>query len=564
MISTKKAPRKLKDVVPAAFDGLQANFCRNPACGNFGVPPRQLDSSFRDPSHDELGAYTLYGPIGGSVLNCSLCGRKASLLSNVALAAEIQRLRNVNGILTSESCPEESCANHGRPADAHPSEYCGHGRTASGAIRKRCKRCRATLTLGTRYRAKTARAINKDIVKDLVNRGALNAILRKLDIAPITLYDRIDFIHAKMVAFEAFKLRKLRAGGRRRKHFALATDAQDHMVNWANRDRRVAIQLSTITTADNYTGFIFRSDVNFDPTVGDIIGHFAALLERDDFSVPEGLGLSHRSVLPSFHRAVGHVLRSKQIKDLPEAKRQKLLTELKALCPDFDRDGDIVSDNPVRGALVKKPYTGIAHFMLIAETLPADAELHVMLDPEGAFVSAAPVGFAAPLKDGRADLTFITFNKELTNPKKKARVAKFKAELEKFIASDCDPTDDVATIRRAFIERHAIALDFRTIGVPADWWTVPIQTMYEPDKKVGIAHQRRIGTDEEIHQRKIELLDRSSLHAVDSFFNVLRQRVSYLHRAGMSRSSGSFYNAFQPYRPDMVQKIVDIARVYFN
>lgn len=51
---------------------------------------------------------------------------------------------------------------------------------------------------------------------------------------------------------------------------------------------------------------------------------------------------------------------------------------------------------------------------------------------------------------------------------------------------------------------------------------------------------------------------------MDSFFNVLRQRVSYFHRAGMSRSSGSFYNAFQPYRPEMVQKIVDIARVYFN
>lgn len=32
----------------------------------------------------------------------------------------------------------------------------------------------------------------------------------------------------------------------------------------------------------------------------------------------------------------------------------------------------------------------------------------------------------------------------------------------------------------------------------------------------------------------------------------------------MSRASVSHYNAFQPYRPDMVQKIVDIARIYFN
>lgn len=40
--------------------------------------------------------------------------------------------------------------------------------------------------------------------------------------------------------------------------------------------------------------------------------------------------------------------------------------------------------------------------------------------------------------------------------------------------------------------------------------------------------------------------------------------MSYFHRAGLSRSSGSFYNAFQPYRSEMVQKIVNIARIYFN
>jgi hypothetical protein len=51
---------------------------------------------------------------------------------------------------------------------------------------------------------------------------------------------------------------------------------------------------------------------------------------------------------------------------------------------------------------------------------------------------------------------------------------------------------------------------------------------------------------------------------VDSFFNVMRSRVSFFHRAGLKRSSETFYNPFQPYRPDMVQKVADIARVYFN
>jgi hypothetical protein len=67
--------------------------------------------------------------------------------------------------------------------------------------------------------------------------------------------------------------------------------------------------------------------------------------------------------------------------------------------------------------------------------------------------------------------------------------------------------------------------------------------------------------DEEL--RRLYLLDRSSLHASDSFFAVLRKRVSFFDR-GRSQATRSAYSPFQPYRPDMVQKIMDICRVYFN
>src|SRR3569833_693232 len=79
-----------------------------------------------------------------------------------------------------------------------------------------------------------------------------------------------------------------------------------------------------------------------------------------------------------------------------------------------------------------------------------------------------------------------------------------------------------------------------------------------------IAHQRRMSDEAKRSDRWCELLANSCLHAVDSYFNVLRQRVSYLHRPGFSRSSQNWYNAFQAYRPAMIQKITDIARVYFN
>ena len=53
----------------------------------------------------------------------------------------------------------------------------------------------------------------------------------------IGLYERIDFIHEQMCAFEAAKLKALRNRSKFARHaFALATDSQDHMVNWLNRN----------------------------------------------------------------------------------------------------------------------------------------------------------------------------------------------------------------------------------------------------------------------------------------------------------------------------------------
>lgn len=563
--SANPSYRRLSDVIPADFKGLQANFCRNPACRNFGVPPRRLNPDAENPRSDKIGAYYLASNGEQTLMACSICKRLATPLSNEALAQEIHRLRTANGILTPESCPKEKCENHRRPVADFPDQYYAHGRAASGAVRKRCKLCKRTVTLGDHRRPMRVGAINMDIVKDIVNRSALTAIVRKNGIKSFpTLYDRIDYIHEQMVAFEAFKLRALRSPGWKRKYYALATDAQDCQVNWVSREWRIGIQLSTISTADNITGFIFRTDVNFDPTTGDIVKHFQAMLARREFDVPEGLGPSHRIVLPSFLRAVAHVLRSeKNYSDLPRAERDRLLAEIDALLPDFDIESAVGSDNPVEGALIKKQYTAIAHFRLIADMLPPDAELHLMSDPEGAFVLAEPVGFVDPLKEQRADLAFITFDKTLTNPKKKALVAAYKRQLQQLI-DEIGDSEDAGTVRREYIARYGRRIGNGGIAIPGDWWEVPIATMYEPNKRVGIAYQRPTGLPDELEKRRLDLLDRTSLHAVDSFFNALRQRVSYLHRPGMSRSSVSHYNAFQPYRPDMVQKIVDIARVYFN
>ncbi len=347
--------------------------------------------------------------------------------------------------------------------------------------------------------------------------------------------------------------------GKHRRHFALATDMQDHQVNWVSRYRRYGIRVSTVTTADNYTGFVLRTDVNFDPNVGDVVHHFQHLINIGDFRIEGGLGLSHRYAVPSFFRAVKFALTLG--KKTPETEHLK--AQLAAIAPNLSEDTPTSITNPIEGVMISNMYTAMAHYMLISEVLPADADVHVMSDSDGNFVAAIPVGLCGLIKSQQADLSMVWFNKELKTPAKQKRVGDYKASLEQFSAA-CDPTWDATEIRRAYIDYYRVPLGDIFKGVRASWWRNPVQTMYEPDRCVGILHQRATGTEEKDHERLLELLDRSSLHAVDSFFNVMRQRVSFFHRAGLSRSSESFYNPFQPYNPDMVQKIVDIARVYFN
>lgn len=568
--SSKRPRRKLAAVLPPAEPGLEANFCRNPNCQNFGLPPdRDPSRKHNLPTEAMIGRYILVSSKGETALKCCACGRIGSMLSNVALADEISRLRWANGALKPESCPKKICENHSRPACRYPNEYYANGQTRSGTERLRCRRCGGSLTVGERRprrrpkpkKGKKAVApINKDIVLDLVNRAAMRAIMRKCGITADTLYDRIAFIHERMIAFEAFKLKKMREiKGKHRRHFALATDMQDHQVNWASRFRRYGVRISTVSTADNFTGFVFRTDVNFDPNTGKVVPHFERLLNIGDFRVEGGLGLSHRYSLPSFFRAVKFSLSA--MKKTPEV--QSLMATLAALAPNLGEDTPTSIINPIEGVVVSNMYTAIAHYMLISEMLPVDADIHVMTDPDGNFVAALPVGLKDLIKNQQADVSFVYFNKELKTPEKQKRVGDYKVQLEAFSAG-CDPKWDATEIRHAFIDEFKLSLGADFAGVRASWWKNPVQTMYEPDRCVGLFYQRAAETEEENHERLLELLDRSSLHAVDSFFNVMRQRVSFFHRPGHSRSSETFYNAFQPYKPAMVQKIVDIARVYFN
>ena len=85
--------------------------------------------------------------------------------------------------------------------------------------------------------------------------------------------------------------------------------------------------------------------------------------------------------------------------------------------------------------------------------------------------------------------------------------------------------------------------------------------MSEPEKAACYLTNR--GDYGESHLAQLYL--KASLHAVDSYFNQVRTRLSPLQRAVHSPSSArrTWYGK-QPYDPRIVQKLLDLLRLFHN
>jgi transposase-like protein len=556
--SPQNRRQALLDRIPQEFLGLQANFCRTPSCVNFGRPTDEV-------VHASGTGYYLSGAVAAPRIGCSACNRHAKILSNEALVLEIDRLVGRNGASPSASCPVRDCPNHQRPPDDHPEGYYRHGRTAAGRQRFRCRLCGSTCTPAGGGRAQLRSEINPTLLRLAVNGVSIRGMSRILGVPMRTVYRHLEFLQRRLLAFEAAKLLKLRTVAKHeRRHLALCTDAQDQMVNWWSRDRR-PVQTTCICTAENMSGYIFRADVNFDPGTGPASRHFEQLVRSGELKGPGGLGRSARYEMRAFlEAAIWGLQRELAASPTPERALEldRLIAAARLLLPGA-LPGPKVQGNPPEGVMVSRFYTAAAHFAALDALLPPDAYLHVTTDFDKSLHGGALVGLAERLRRERVDLTLVRFEKGLSVPKREARIAGFRKAFAAFVAGLDTPMTDQTLLRRAFIRAHAQPQP----AVPsfhADVWSVPTESMYEPGKMVGIAFQRPDSDPERRARSRLRLLDRSSLHAVDTFFNFTRQRVWYLDRPGDSRSSGTRHNRTQPYQAAMLQMIVDIARVWYN
>ena len=117
----------------------------------------------------------------------------------------MEELRRLSAYLEppEPSCGTEGCPARGCGTRSHPGLYYAHGRTPAGSRRWRCRACKATVAEGRGERAQRRSNENLTVFRALVNKTPIRGIARIADLSPQSVYDKLDLIHRRCLAFLA-------------------------------------------------------------------------------------------------------------------------------------------------------------------------------------------------------------------------------------------------------------------------------------------------------------------------------------------------------------------------
>ncbi|WP_295045235.1 hypothetical protein [uncultured Paracoccus sp.] len=593
---------------------------------------------------DYLGEPTAWSD--GRTLACEhqrgnrTCGVKFSLLSNHHFRDETERLRSQNGVLTGPA--SGAC---GTAYIDAPDEFAFNGTNARKGARHRGVRlihkpCRgkkgSRFTVSVHHARQKDRSDNIRILSELVNNVAINGLRRVLAPAPGTseagvarIYDRIFWLERVLLAYEKAQLAQWRARlareGRPR-HTRIAHDDIVLTVNWETaKDTRVT-SLTCAVSADIQSGYVFRIDVDFDPTVDPVSLLDALLFDQD--KVGDSLYKVYRktngeafiSPRMSFQRPTGRfdepalfasavaqlrIFANRAVGALDASVAPVLPSTLQAIDEAYER-ADMLEmlwnydfnfgaperegRNAFSGIMTRNTYTKAAHLACLKEMLP-EGKLTLVGEQEASMARMIPHIFREAILADRFEWHVVTFDKNAKKPQIVRRTKAFDNAFRAF--RDANPQISVPDALHAWtrtqlkpatkesskqIPEPFPSSNFDTKAFPALWIKSPIQASGETNKIIGFPllspryrrAYRRLGFQDTI--RDPDLLDaitrrviNATLQPASTFMNSLRDRLAFAKRAGgrASRSGGTYING-AAYNPRVLIALLTIFRIHYN
>lgn len=582
------------------------------------------------------------------------CGVSFMLLSNAHFLEECHRLETAGGSLEGPvcgacgarylDCPDEFLFNgtHGKLATM------GNRRTAKPSgfriIHRPCKgKPDARISVTLDHQAQKAVNDNTRILRGIVNGNSITTLRRLLkdpdtgkQIGVSRLYSRIFWLERTLLAIERAKLKewKLREEASDRfSHMRIAHDDVTISVNWESRLDRRLTPLQFSVSADIRSGYVFRIDANFDPNVDpvrfieenyfDEEGEFTNLRQQyrqksTSFTAPKmhfqrpsgrldeamlfSSAESHWRVFSErVQRAyeksvgVGTALPSEIEERLIEAdeKRFKLDLIRKGYFGFHEAERDYRGS--FNGSVVKPTYTKAAHLACVRDMLPK-GKITLVGEQEAHMVRVVPHLFRDMIREDLFEWFVISFDKNVSTPKSKARTARFNEDLARFSAaerarrgteiSDRELLEEFCALGMKtdyLVERNGrwkerFTTNFRSKQFPQVWIRSPAQHFGETDKSVGFPVLRKqyrdplkkLAFDQEVQDPELRAALarralRATLQPVSAFMASMRARTSPSERAaaGGARSGPAYING-AVFNPAVLMAFLNIYRVYYN
>lgn len=626
--------------------------------GRYKIGPEKGDSI-----HRETTAFEFSGDprawADGRRLTCqhqrgnSECGVRGRLLSNEAYEEELNRLRTQNGIFEGPICgncgtgyleaPDEFIFNG---ANGTPSGKVGRkigSKTRARSVRVIHKPCRGLLgarfTVSSEHRRQKKRDDNIRILAMIVNGSSLHDMRRLLrtprgetEPGMSRLYDRIFWLEKVLLTYERAQLaewrvkvdRKRVKDGKPYTHTWIAHDDISISVNWETRLDRRLTQLNCSISADIRSGYVFRCDVDFDPTIDPLSvieetycgpsksaslrkqyrnakGTFTAPLmhfQRPTARFDEpALFAAAISKLDQFVAQTDKAFDAAKLNLTVEAQQEKNDAIRRAHEIEHLRDNwfnfvkqERDSRNSFQGIMTRDTYTKAASLACLKDMVPP-GKITIIGEQEGTMGRVMPHIFREEILADRFEWMIVAFDKEASSDLIKIRKEDFRLNfhawraayphleyweaLQQWTSTKIRPA--VLSVRGGQ-EQPWPGSNFKTAALPRLWLRSPVPRANEIDKVVGFpllslryrAAYRQLDFNEDILDPQLRAaiarrMTMATLQPVSTFQNALRYRVSIVERAGgVSSRKGSKYINGSAYNPRVLIAMLNIWRIYYN
>lgn len=545
--------------VPVEAGGVQINFCKNPACSNYGISPKP--NVLRGPAAHGTpqDSYAVQGTSAGvSSLACRVCGEFPPIKSNAAIAEERDRFLSDLAEAVLPSCPDANCANHGVPVGK--GGYQSFGITKSGSRRYRCKACSMTFSVGKSTTGHKQPHKNRLIFSLLMNKTPLRRICEVADIGPEGLYGKIDFLFEQTKAFAANREKRLLDGMPIRRLY-LTTDRQDYVVNWTQHEDRRNVMLHAVGTADLDTRYVFGMHLNYDPSL------HADEIELDaqaigDYNAKAPFRRYARCWLRGDYdaavRAKAAGRNRANLQDLQQSIEATYAATAQRADVEISETQDSGKRLPAKGMQIHAEYTLYGHFFFLKQLFGGVEKLRFFLDQDSGMRAACLAVFQPEIVARRADAFFVRIAKDRTISEKRKIVAASRAEFE--LARQANPGLSDTDIENLLIKERIAHM--AAFGKWQDKWLIhPFPNMSEPER--AACYLTDFGDYDADHLAR--LYNKASLHAIDCFFMQVRRRLSILERQIASASNaGRTWYGYSAYNPAQIVKMLGIFRVFYN